>query len=167
MTSFDGKQPTCPSCGGGTMNFTENGKSYRACFDYFRGCRTKIEQETSRHIEEIAPPTHLAPGTVLRRSVRVKCPRGCIRQYTNVEEGREYFFCCGNTAEVLSDRLVESDGGSLKTVKVAPKPQSRPRLRGRVTRCWACGQGLTSMTDRKCEDCGWLICSCGACSTDC
>ena len=167
MTRLDPEHPTCPSCGGGTMKFNEDGKSYQACFDYFRGCRTKIERGTARPNTEAAAPVNLGPGKVLRRSVRVKCHRGCIRMYTNVELDREYFYCCANTAEVLSDRLVESDGGPLKSVKIERKTHSRPRPRGRVTRCWACSEGLTSMTDRTCEDCGWLICSCGVCSLDC
>ena len=31
----------CSECGGGMMNYTENGKFYRACFDCFGGLAQK------------------------------------------------------------------------------------------------------------------------------
>ncbi|MDP8218164.1 MAG: hypothetical protein P9M03_05510 [Candidatus Theseobacter exili] len=41
------------------------------------------------------------------------------------------------------------------------------RISGRTAFCRECGQSLDSNIDPVCEVCGWIICSCGACSPDC
>jgi hypothetical protein len=116
------------------------------------------------------------PRNVMLRSVRVKCRKGCIREYFNVQPGHEDFYCCGNVAQVLSDKLVESDGGRMHSertqrIPIVTAPASGFRSgrvqRGRKTHCWKCKENLSSRSDRTCEDCGWLECSCGACSPDC
>ena len=33
--------------------------------------------------------------------------------------------------------------------------------------CWLCRGHISSETHERCEECGWYICACGACSDDC
>jgi len=51
---------------------------------------------------------------------------------------------------------------------IAPfrRPAAPDRARVSVSRrsyCWKCKEAVSSSANKQCEDCGWLICSCGAC----
>lgn len=51
----------------------------------------------------------------------------------------------------------------------AREAAARRQLGGgpRETHCWSCREHLSSVDSPVCKQCGWIVCSCGACSRTC